>query len=122
MPRGAGLAYQKWYQSSFGKILPHFYVKNIFLAQKLAKLQHFKENRLQFTNLQLFDFQSCRFYSLQSLSASPQRTEARNTKYNLFQCLRILIFRIFYLKISYIVHFPQIFTSKFSDVHQFTNF
>ena len=36
--------YYKWYQCFSGEILPHFYVKNIFLPQKLTKLQHFKEN------------------------------------------------------------------------------
>ena len=36
--KGAGLAYYKWYQSTSGEILPHFYVKIIVLAQKLTKL------------------------------------------------------------------------------------
>ena len=31
------------YQSISGEILPNFYVKNSFLAQKLTKLEHFKE-------------------------------------------------------------------------------
>ena len=31
------------YQFNPGQILPHFYVKNTFLAQKLTKLEHFKE-------------------------------------------------------------------------------
>ena len=44
MPGSAGLAYYTWYQCFCGEILPHFHVKNIFLAQKLTKLQHFKEN------------------------------------------------------------------------------
>ena len=44
MPGSAGLAYYKWYQCCCGEILSHFNVKNIFLAQKLTKLQYFKEN------------------------------------------------------------------------------
>ena len=39
-----GWPYYKWYQSLSGEILPHFYVKNIFLAQKLTKLEQFIEN------------------------------------------------------------------------------
>ena len=39
----AGQAYQTHYHSISCEILPHFYVKNIFLAQKLTKLEHFKE-------------------------------------------------------------------------------
>ena len=31
------------YHSIYGEILPHFYVKNNFLAQKLIKLELFKE-------------------------------------------------------------------------------
>ena len=44
MPGSAGLAYYEWYQCVFGKILPHFYVNYIFLAQKLTKLHNFREN------------------------------------------------------------------------------
>ena len=43
-PGGAGLALQTHYHSFPGEILPHFYVKNISVAQKLRKLEHFKEN------------------------------------------------------------------------------
>ena len=32
----------------FGEILPHFYVRNIFLAQKLTKLEQFRENLSKF--------------------------------------------------------------------------
>ena len=39
----AGKASQTHYHSNSGEILPHFYVKNTFLAQKLTKLEHFKE-------------------------------------------------------------------------------
>ena len=39
----AGQASQTHYHSISGEILPHFYVKNTFLAQKLKKLEHFKE-------------------------------------------------------------------------------
>ena len=39
----AGQASQTHYHSISGEILPHFYVKNNFLAQKLTKLEHFKE-------------------------------------------------------------------------------
>ena len=39
----AGQASQTHYHSISGEILPHFYVKNTFLAQKLTKLEHFKE-------------------------------------------------------------------------------
>ena len=39
----AGQASQTHYHSISGENLPHFYVKNTFLAQKLTKLEHFKE-------------------------------------------------------------------------------
>ena len=39
----AGQATQTHYHSISGEILPCFYVKNTFLAQKLTKLEHFKE-------------------------------------------------------------------------------
>ena len=39
----AGQASQTHYHSIAGEILPHLYIKNIFLAQKLKKLKHFKE-------------------------------------------------------------------------------
>ena len=39
----AGQASQTHYHSISGEILPHFYVKNTFLAQKLTKLGSFKE-------------------------------------------------------------------------------
>ena len=39
----AGQATQTHNHSISGEILPHFYVKNTFLAQKLTKLEHFKE-------------------------------------------------------------------------------
>ena len=39
----AGQASKTNYQSISGEILPHFCVKNTFLAQKLRKLEHFKE-------------------------------------------------------------------------------
>ena len=38
----AGQASQTHYHSISGEILPHFYVKNTFLAQKLTKLEHFE--------------------------------------------------------------------------------
>ena len=44
VPVGVGLAYSKWYHSISGGIQPHFYEKNSFPAQRLEKLQHFKEN------------------------------------------------------------------------------
>ena len=40
--------YYKWYHSLSSKILSNFYVKNIFLAQKLTKLEQFKENLSKF--------------------------------------------------------------------------
>ena len=40
----AGQASQTHYHSIAGEILPHFYEKNTFLAQKLTMLEHFKEN------------------------------------------------------------------------------
>ena len=43
MPGSAGLAYYKWHQCFSSEILLHFHVNNICLAQKLTKLQHFKE-------------------------------------------------------------------------------
>ena len=43
-----GWPFYKWYHSLSGEILPHFYVKNIFLAQKLTKLEQFKENLSKF--------------------------------------------------------------------------
>ena len=39
----AGQTSQTHYHQIFGQILPHFYVKNTFLAQKLTKLEQFKE-------------------------------------------------------------------------------
>ena len=39
----AGQVSQTHYHSISVEILPHFYVKNTFLAQKLTKLKHFKE-------------------------------------------------------------------------------
>ena len=39
----AGQVSQTHYHSISGDILPHFYVKNTFLAQKQTKLEHFKE-------------------------------------------------------------------------------
>ena len=39
----AGQASQTHYHSISVEILPHFYVKKTFLAQKLTKLEHFKE-------------------------------------------------------------------------------
>ena len=43
-----GWPYCKWYHSLSSKMLPHFYVKDIFLAQKLQKLEEFKENLSKF--------------------------------------------------------------------------
>ena len=40
----AGQASQTPYHSISGEIIPHFYVKNTFLAQKLTKLEQFIEN------------------------------------------------------------------------------
>ena len=46
-----------------GEILPHFYVKKTFIAQKLTKLEHFKEipenfvenlSKYKKSNLQMF--------------------------------------------------------------------
>ena len=43
-----GWPYYKWYHSFSDEILPHLYVKNVFLAQKLTKLEQFKENLSKF--------------------------------------------------------------------------
>ena len=45
MLKVAGQASQTHYHSISSEILPHFYVKNICLAQKLTKLEHYKEIR-----------------------------------------------------------------------------
>ena len=45
---GAGLAYCRWYQSNSCEFLTYLKKKNIFLAQKLTKLEHFKENLSNF--------------------------------------------------------------------------
>ena len=39
----AGQASQTYHHSISGEILPQFNVKNNFLAQKLTKIEHFKE-------------------------------------------------------------------------------
>ena len=44
----AGQSSQTNYHSISGEILPHIYVKNIFLDQKLTKLEQFKENLSNF--------------------------------------------------------------------------
>ena len=49
MISGGGLWwYYKWYHSLSSKILPHFYVNNILLPQKLTKLEQFIENHSKF--------------------------------------------------------------------------
>ena len=68
----AGQASQTHYHSISGEILPHFYVKNTFLAHKPTKLDHFKEipeNLIEKylkelpTNICRFDFLYCeRFF------------------------------------------------------------
>ena len=39
-----GWPYYKRYHPLSCEILPHLYVKNVFLAQKLTKLEDFEEN------------------------------------------------------------------------------
>ena len=57
----AGQTSQTHYRSNSGEILPHFYVNNTFLAQKLTKLEHFKEIAENFIEkslkIQKFDLQ-----------------------------------------------------------------
>ena len=43
-----GWPYYKCYHSLSGEVLHNFYVMNIFLAQKLTKLEQFKENLSKF--------------------------------------------------------------------------
>ena len=43
-----GWPYYECYHSLSSVILPHFYVNNVFLAQKLTKLEQFKENLSNF--------------------------------------------------------------------------
>ena len=59
----AGQATQTRCHSISGEILPHFYVKNTFLAQKMTKLEYFEEIpenviekslNIQKSNLQMF--------------------------------------------------------------------
>ena len=56
-----------------GEILPHFYVKKTFIAQKLTKLEHFKEIpeniikkslKVRKSNLQMFVGHSLRHYAM----------------------------------------------------------
>ena len=69
----AGQASQTHYHSISGEILPHFYVKNTFLPQKLTKLEHFKEIHENFvenlskykkSNLQMFVGHSSRHFAM----------------------------------------------------------
>ena len=69
----AGQTSQTHHHAIFGEILPHFYVNNTFLAQKLTKLEHFKE----FPDNFIFDsyhFYFNIYYYLQSLNNSINNT------------------------------------------------
>ena len=48
MQVGAALAPWEWYQSISGEILTHLKKKNIVLAQKFTKLDHFEINYVTF--------------------------------------------------------------------------
>ena len=69
----AGQASQTHYHSIYGEILPHFCVKNTFLAQKLTKLEHFKEipenfiekfSKYKNSNLRMFLGHSMRHFAM----------------------------------------------------------